>query len=173
MVSKCHAANYSKKMNMKSIIKYLQILPLIMLLVSCSSSDDSGVDEEKPSITINYDAGFPQACEVLERGNTYTFKARVTDNLSLAAYSLNIHHNFDHHTHDDQGAQCELEPTKDAVNPMVYIENFDIEEGATSYEINVSIDIPEDIDPGDYHCSFSVTDVTGWQSRTSVDIKIL
>ena len=34
------------------------------------------------------------------------------------------------------------------------------------------VSVPNDVDPGDYHCGFSVTDVTGWQSRTSVDIKI-
>ena len=157
---------------MKLIVKHLYVLPLVMLLVSCSSSDDSSVDEEKPSISVNYAGGFPQACETLERGQTYTFKAQVTDNLALASYSLNIHHNFDHHTHDDQGAQCELEEVNAAVNPLIYIENFDIEGSKTSYEINISVIIPEDIDPGDYHCSYSVTDVTGWQSRTSVDIKI-
>ena len=40
------------------------------------------------------------------------------------------------------------------------------------YEIKHEITIPKDIDTGDYHCQISVTDITGWQSRTSVDIKI-
>lgn len=155
------------------LIKFICPFIVGLLFTACSDSDDSTVDEERPTITINYDGGFPQACEVLERGNTYTFKARVADNLGLAAYSLNIHHNFDHHTHDDQGVQCELESTKEAINPMIYIENFNIPSGTTAYEINVSINIPEDVDTGDYHCSFSVTDITGWQSRTSVDIKIM
>ncbi|MBW8242922.1 DUF4625 domain-containing protein [Muricauda oceani] len=158
---------------MKLKIKYSLILFATLFLASCSSSDDGSVDEEKPTISVNYTGGFPQACETLERGETYTFKAQVTDNLALAAYSLNIHHNFDHHTHDDQGAQCELEAVKQAVNPMIYIENFEIEDGTTSYEINISVTIPDDIDPGDYHCAYSVTDITGWQSRTSIDIKIL
>ncbi|MDF0717607.1 DUF4625 domain-containing protein [Muricauda sp. 334s03] len=157
---------------MKLKFKHTFIIFSILFLTSCSSSDDTDIDEEKPTISVDYAGGFPQACEVLERGQTYTFRAQVADNLELAAYSLNIHHNFDHHTHDDQGAQCELEEVKAAVNPMNYIENFDIEGGATSYEINISVTIPEDIDPGDYHCAYSVTDVTGWQSRTSVDIKI-
>jgi hypothetical protein len=53
------------------------------------------------------------------------------------------------------------------------MENFEIEGGLSTYEINISITIPDDIDTGDYHCSYSVTDETGWQSRTSVDIKII
>ncbi|WP_127136283.1 DUF4625 domain-containing protein [Flagellimonas oceanensis] len=157
---------------MKQKFEYIFIAFSLLLLTSCSSSDDPSVDEERPTININYSGGFPQACEILERGESYTFRAQVTDNLELAAYSVNIHHNFDHHTHDDQGAECELEATKEAVNPMIYIENFDIPDGSTTYEINLSINIPDDVDPGDYHCSFSVTDETGWQSRTSVDIKI-
>ena len=53
------------------------------------------------------------------------------------------------------------------------MENFNIEEGLTTYEIDISITIPNDIDTGDYHCAYSVTDATGWQSRTSIDIKII
>lgn len=149
-------------------------IPLsVLLLFACSNGNDSNIDEEKPSISVNYTEGFPKACEILQKGKTYTFKAQVTDNQALASYSLNIHHNFDHHTHDDQGAQCDLEAIKTAVNPMMFMENHAIEDGATSYEINLSITIPEHVDPGDYHCAFSVTDETGWQSRTSVDIKIV
>lgn len=156
-------------------LKYTHLLYSLLLLsvVSCSSSGDNEIDEEKPTININYTGGFPQACAELQRGQTYTFKAQVTDNVALAAYSLDIHHNFDHHTHDDQGAQCELEDVKSAVSPLIYMENFSIEEGSISYEISVPFTVPDDVDTGDYHCSFSVVDETGWQSTTSVDIKIV
>ncbi|MBR9853199.1 MAG: DUF4625 domain-containing protein [Algicola sp.] len=158
---------------MKAFYKPLFTLAATILLFACSNSDDTSIDEEKPTISVNYSGGFPQACEVLQKGRTYTFKAQVTDNVQLSSYSLDIHHNFDHHTHDDQGAQCDLNSVKSAINPMIYMENFAIADGGTSYEINISITIPEDIDTGDYHCAYSVTDATGWQSRTSVDIKIV
>ena len=158
---------------MKFILKYLYVLFLVLLITACSSDDSIDKDEEKPTITINYDEGFPQACGQLVRGETYNFKALVTDNKALASYSLDIHHNFDHHTHDDQGEVCALEATKLAVNPLIFMENYTIEEGVTSYEINISISIPDDVDTGDYHCAYSVTDKTGWQSRTSIDIKIV
>lgn len=157
---------------MKTFSKQLSILLSALLLFSCSNSDDGGIDEEKPTININYEGGFPQACSQLVRGKTYSFKAMVSDNAELASYSLDIHHNFDHHTHDDQDGECSLDPKKTATNPWIYIENYPIEDGLTSYEISISITIPNDIDTGDYHCSFSVIDETGWQSRTSVDIKI-
>ena len=157
---------------MKWILKYSSIIAMLLLLAACSGDDSVDIDEEKPTIDINYDDGFPQACSVLERGETYNFRALVTDNKALASYSIDIHHNFDHHTHDDQAGECDLEEVKESVNPFIYIENFDIETGLTTYEINVSVTIPNDIDTGDYHCSYSVTDETGWQARTSVDIKI-
>ena len=146
---------------------------MILLVASCSSEDDNEKDLQKPTISINYDGGFPKACEVLTKGETYHFKAQVTYNVELAAYSIDIHNNFDHHTHDDQEASCDLGAIKDPVNPLIFIENYSIEEGVTSYEFDVSITIPTDIDTGDYHCSYSVTDVTGWQSVTSIDIKIV
>jgi hypothetical protein len=70
-------------------------------------------------------------------------------------------------------AECDLGALQQAVKPFIFIENYTIEEGLTSYEFNVSVMIPNDIDTGDYHCAYSVTDQTGWQSRTSIDIKIV
>ncbi len=153
--------------------KYIFILFLCLVFASCTTDDNTEKDEQKPTIGINYDGGFPQACSQLVKGETYSFKAMITDNVELASYSLDIHHNFDHHTHDDQDGECSLDPKKTATNPWIYIENYPIEDGLTSYEISISITIPNDIDTGDYHCSFSVIDETGWQSRTSVDIKIV
>ncbi|MDN3665924.1 DUF4625 domain-containing protein [Algibacter miyuki] len=158
---------------MRTILKHGCFLLFMSLLASCSSDDGGNKDEEKPTITINYNGGVPQGCAQLVKGETYNFKAKVTDNLALASYSLDIHHNFDHHTHDDQGEQCDLEEVKQVVNPLIFMENYTLESGLTSYEINISITIPDDIDIGDYHCAYSVTDATGWQSRTSIDIKII
>lgn len=145
----------------------------ILFFASCSSDDTSVKDQDKPEINIAYEGGFPEPCMALVKGETYTFRAKVTDNQALAAYSLDIHHNFDHHTHDDQQGDCELDVVKQPINPWVFMENYAIEGDVSSYEIMIELTIPQDIDPGDYHCSYSVTDQTGWQSRTSVDIKIV
>ena len=157
---------------MKSSLRPLLAILSLWCLISCSTGDDHAVDTEKPIIDISYAQGFPKACERLERGKTYTFRAQLSDNDALASHSLDIHHNFDHHTHDDQGVQCELDAVKSAVNPMVLMENRSIEGGPRTIEIEISVIIPIEVDPGDYHCAFSVTDRSGWQGRTSVDIKI-
>ncbi|SIQ63919.1 protein of unknown function [Maribacter ulvicola] len=158
---------------MKSTFKYLYFLSFILLITACSSDDSTEIDEEKPTITVNYTTGFPQGCAFLTRGETYNFRAMVTDNSQLAAYSIDIHHNFDHHTHDDQVRDCNLGALQQAENPLIFVENYTIAGSKTSYEINIPVTIPNDIDTGDYHCAYSVTDATGWQSRTSIDIKIV
>ncbi|MEP2279931.1 DUF4625 domain-containing protein [Maribacter sp.] len=158
---------------MKSTFKNFYFLVIIFLAAACSSDDSTEIDEEVPTISVNYTAGFPQGCAFLTKGETYNFRAMVTDNSELAAYSIDIHHNFDHHTHDDQVTECDLGDIKQSVNPLIFIENYTIEGSLTSYEINIPVTIPNDIDTGDYHCAYSVTDATGWQSRTSIDIKIV
>ncbi|WP_064967044.1 DUF4625 domain-containing protein [Tenacibaculum ovolyticum] len=142
-----------------------------LLLINCSS-DSENIDQEKPTITINYDNGFPKSCTVLKKGKQYTIKVKVSDNIALAKYAIDIHHNFDHHTHDDQGSLCELNPIKTPISPLIFMENYNIDNERKEYEISQSITIPTNIDSGDYHCQISVIDITGWQSRTSVDIKI-
>ncbi|WP_108868780.1 DUF4625 domain-containing protein [Aquimarina aquimarini] len=156
---------------MKTFIKSIFFLMILGNICSCSS-DDEETDTEKPTITVNYAEGFPKSCTVLQKGNPYIIKVKAADNVALASYAIDIHHNFDHHTHDDQGAQCTLDPIKTPKSPMIFMENYPIKGEVKQYEITQSITIPEGIDAGDYHCQISVIDVTGWQSRTSIDIKI-
>ncbi len=158
---------------MKTIVISTLVVFSTLFITSCSSDDEGGVDETKPEITLNYEDGFPQPCTQLQRGESYTFRAKVSDNVALASYSLNIHDNFDHHTHDDQEVDCPLNPIQEALSPFIFMQNYSIEGGLAEYEIMIILSIPNDADTGDYHCAFSVTDTTGWQSRTSVDIKIV
>ena len=142
----------------------------VLALVSCTKTE---IDEEKPTITVNYAGGFPQTCENLGLGQSYTIKAKVADNLELASYSIEMHHNFDHHTHDDQAGECILEEQKSPTNPFVFSTNGRIPQGSTNYELDIDLIIPDGADTGDYHLALSITDVTGWQARTSVDVKIV
>ncbi|MCD8406601.1 DUF4625 domain-containing protein [Tenacibaculum dicentrarchi] len=157
---------------LKSTIKSTAILLFLSLfLISCNDTSEE-IDKEKPSISINYTGGFPQSCSILKKGKKYTIKVKVADNIGLASYAIDIHNNFDHHTHDDQGSLCDLSPIKTPVSPLIFMENYEITNNPKTYEISQEISIPTDIDSGDYHCQISVIDITGWQSRTSVDIKI-
>jgi hypothetical protein len=144
-----------------------------LLIVGCSNNDEDLKDLEKPTITVAYKNGFPKSCSTLQRGKEHIVSVKVSDNLALASYGIDVHNNFDHHTHDDQGEKCELNSVKSPKNPFVYLVNKDIVGNVKQFEIKHVLKIPANVDIGDYHCQISVVDVTGWQSRTSLDIKIV
>lgn len=145
---------------------------LFLCLLSCSKNDgdETVKDLQKPTIKfIN-----PTSCEELKRGQKVTIKAIVSDNVGLASYAIDFHNNFDHHTHDNQGSKCALDPVKRPTKKTFkFLDNFLIQNKPKKYEISKEITIPADADDGDYHCHISVTDVTGWYIDTSVDVKIV
>ncbi|MDD4489299.1 MAG: DUF4625 domain-containing protein [Paludibacter sp.] len=138
-----------------------------MLLVACVETDD-----EIPVIDMSSDNAFPQNCVTVYRGESFTFHARFTDNVELGSYSIELHNNFDHHTHSTSVVECELEPVKKAVNPLLFIKEFSIPRGLTEYTASVTIDVPADVDTGDYHFMVRVTDKSGWQTFEGINIKI-
>nr|WP_199003426.1 DUF4625 domain-containing protein [Flavobacterium sp. ASV13] len=144
----------------------------LFALVSCSS-DNNEIDTEYPVIDISASNAFPIQCSEITRGQKITFRAKFTDNDALGSYSLDIHHNFDHHTHSTEVNNCVPEPVKKPVNPMLYINSVTIPNGQKSYEAVQEITIPTDIDPGDYHFMIRLTDKEGWQSIKGLSIKIL
>lgn len=155
-------------MNNKTIIRFLLI---VFTTLGCSK-DNETVDTEYPVIDITSGDAFPVQCSTLERGKTFTFKASFSDNVALGSYSLDIHHNFDHHTHSTEVNDCGLDAVKDPVNPLLYIKSFDIPGNPATYEASTEIDIPADIDPGDYHFMVRITDKEGWQTLKGLSIKI-
>lgn len=156
---------------MKKISFLLGVFALAF--ISSCSSDNAQIDTEYPVIDITGTGSFPIQCSTIERGKTFTFKATFNDNVELGSYSLDIHHNFDHHTHSTEVTTCETEAVKKPVNPMLFINNYTIPTGVKSYEATAQITIPADVDPGDYHFMIRLTDKEGWQTLKGLSIKIL
>ncbi|WP_427871764.1 DUF4625 domain-containing protein [Flavobacterium sp. MMS24-S5] len=144
-----------------------------LAFISSCSSDNAEIDTEYPVIDITGANAFPIQCSTIERGQTITFKAIFNDNVALGSYSLDIHHNFDHHTHSTEVTSCEMEAVKKPVKPMLFINNYTIPDGLKSYEATAQITIPADVDPGDYHFMIRLTDKEGWQTLKGLSIKIL
>ena len=140
------------------------------VLFSCSKEER---DDELPEIIMSETGHFPQNCDTLYLGESFTFRARFTDNVELGSYSIDIHHNFDHHSHSTEMAECPMDPKKTPVNPFLFIEQFDIPEGKREYDAMQVISIPDDIDHGDYHLMVRLTDKTGWQAIRGISIKIM
>lgn len=99
---------------------------LTLVLFACSSDDSSDKDTTKPTIDLTITDGFPTSCATVTKGNTIPFKALFSDNKELGSYSINIHNNFDHHSHDTEVGTCNFDPIKTAVNPWTTTLTFSI-----------------------------------------------
>jgi hypothetical protein len=156
------------------LIKYFQIIGLSIatILLSSCADDKVEIDTEYPEIDITYQDAFPKQCSVVERGETMAFSARFMDNMELGGFSIDVHHNFDHHTHSTEVNDCDTEPVKEPVNPFKFINGYDIPEGSRDYTAEMELEIPEDIDTGDYHFMILLTDAEGWQTIKGLSIKI-
>ncbi|WP_207515275.1 DUF4625 domain-containing protein [Longitalea luteola] len=143
-----------------------------MTIAGCSKDANEEPDTEYPAIDISANT-FPQQCSEIKRGETFTYRVRFSDNRELGSSSVDIHHNFDHHSHSTVIEPCNLEPKKTAVKPFLLIRTYDIPAGLKTYDLNQQIQVPADVDPGDYHFSIRVTDKEGWQSIKGLSIKII
>lgn len=148
-------------------------LTLLCALCACSSSDDEETkDMTYPVINTTDIVAVPTDCQVFKRGDVIPFNFLFTDNMELGAYNIEIHNNFDHHTHGTSSVECPMEAEKKPVNPWVYNQDFTIPAGQRSYTARHDIAIPGDIDPGDYHFMVRLTDHAGWQQLHAMAIKI-
>jgi hypothetical protein len=144
-------------------------------LAGCNQED---IDDQKPVIDLSVDGAFPKSCDTLYLGEPFTWRARFTDNVELGSCSLDIHHNFDHHSHSTEVETCDLDPIKDPVNPFHTIMDFEIPAGSKDYTVNREISLPltdgnSEFDAGDYHFFISLTDREGWSVQKGLSIKIL
>lgn len=146
---------------------------LLIGMASCQKDETPQVDREPPSIDIGFAGAFPVQCSELKRGETAVVKVRLEDNMALGSFSVDIHHNFDHHSHSTEVVECDMGEVKAAVNPFLFIRSYDIPDEPTTYETNVEIAIPDDIDTGDYHFMVSVTDQQGWSAMIGLSVKII
>jgi hypothetical protein len=148
----------------------------VFLIIACEKED---LDTQKPEIDVTIPGAFPSTCsDTIFFGEPFTLKVLLSDNVELATYSLDIHHNFDHHSHSTVVTECELNPVKEPVNPITFIENLDIPQGLKEYETDVLITIPASnnagqYDEGDYHFHIKLTDKEGWSNNFALGIKMV
>ena len=152
------------------------LLFLLLIFNSCEKGEE--IDKEKPSIDLTIQGAFPVNCDTLYFGEAFMLKVKFTDNVELGSYSIDIHNNFDHHSHSTEVTECSLGPVKDPVNPFTFIQDYAIPEGLKEYETNVSITLPSEnanglYDEGDYHFFISLTDKEGWSAQKGLSVKML
>lgn len=160
-------------------MNYLKITTIVVLLsvfVSCGDAEE--IDQEKPVIDMSESEAFPVACDTLYFGESFTLKALFSDNVELGSFSLDIHNNFDHHSHSTEVTECNLAETKEPVNPYVLIQDFEIPESSKTYQTSLEVSLPSsnddgEYDEGDYHFHISLVDKTGWSIQVGVGVKML
>jgi hypothetical protein len=161
---------------MKKIGIIAVIMSLIVAFHSCEQDKD--IDNQKPVIDLSIQDAFPVSCDTLYFGETFILKVKFSDNVQLGSYSIDIHNNFDHHSHSTEVTECNLDPIKEPVNPFTLIQDYDIPAGQQEYETNLSITIPSSnstgsFDEGDYHFFISLTDKEGWSAQKGLSIKLV
>jgi hypothetical protein len=160
------------------------IIPFLFLLFFNSCEKEDKIDKEKPLIDLSMQDAFPVNCDTLYFGESFELKVLFRDNVELgstSAFSIDIHHNFDQHSHSTEVTECDLDPkrNKDEYgNPFKFIKAYDIPEGSNEYATSLSISIPSgnengNFEEGDYHFFISLTDKEGWSAQRGLSIKIL
>jgi hypothetical protein len=153
--------------------KFLPFYLLLLIFVSaCKKDGSNAIDTEYPVINIAGQNAFPVQCSTIKRGEKFVFRAQLSDNTELGSVSVDIHHNFDHHTHSTEVESCSLGEVKNPVKPFLLIQSYPINANQRNYEIMQEITVPLDVDPGDYHFMIRLTDKEGWQTIKGLSIKI-
>lgn len=156
---------------MKKIV--LSLFVLCALCACGSSEDDSSKDMTKPIISDMGITANPIDCQQYHRGTVIPVCYTFTDDVELGSYNIEIHNNFDHHTHSTSAVECEEEHEKTPVKPWVFNQDYTIPSGLRTFTSRIDIKIPSDIDTGYYHFMIRLTDRAGWQELKSVAVKIV
>ena len=150
---------------------FIALSLLSVLLLSNCKKETEEIDTTYPEIITSATA-FPQQCSVIKRGESFIFKTQVSDNVELGSMSIDIHNNFDHHSHSTEVNSCNMEAIKTPVKPYLLIREVSIPAGQKNYEATATVNVPSDVDPGDYHFLIRITDKAGWQTIKGISIKI-
>ncbi|MDR1557785.1 MAG: DUF4625 domain-containing protein [Tannerellaceae bacterium] len=119
---------------------------LSLSFVSCESGDTT-----RPVINLIE----PAEGEVLSIGEEVHFEMELSDNEMLKEYKVEIHDNFDGHSHDE-ATRAANEPV-----PFFFEKTWDVSGKKNASIHHHEIVIPADATPGDYHVEVFCTDAAG------------
>ncbi len=167
---------------MRKTIYLWTLFLTVTILYSCNPN---GKDLTPP--TINEENFMPADCDIYYPGDIMQVHFVCSDNVELGNFNIEIHNNFDHHTHGTSHVDCDGEEDEhhheegdldhdhehhEIEGAWVYNKDFAIARGLTSDTIDLQIPIPEDAAEGDYHFMLRLTDRAGWQSIKAVAIHL-
>lgn len=131
-------------------------IPMICLLAVCSltffscDSDDDDRDTTKPVIDLHE----PEEGQALKIGaeTGVHFEMDLSDDVMLKSYKIEIHNNFDHHSHSRAAEETVA---------FSFNKTYDLNGQKTAHVHHHDIVIPANATPGDYHLMVYCTDAAG------------
>lgn len=144
-----------KKINILTVI--LTTIATTLVLTSCSGDDHT--DTTAPVITL-YE---PENGEALRIGSDIHFECDFRDDVMLGSYMIEIHSNFDGHSHKVQSRSADAEP-------FFFKKSYDLSTLRNTHVHHHDIVIPEHAHEGNYHLVVYCTDAAGNQSLVAREI---
>lgn len=138
-------------MKTKTILSTFCLLALFALVsVSCKDSDS---DTTKPVIALHE----PEDGEEIKIGADMHLEMDLSDDVMLKSYMIEIHNNFDHHSHGSTRAAA---PSSETVN-FTFNKSYDLSGKKTAHIHHHDVVIPANATPGEYHLMVYCTDASG------------
>ena len=174
---------------MKKLLTIIASALIMSAITSCDNDDDKTIDTEKPQINASIDGASPANAATFYFGEEIPVKLLLTDNEELGSFSVNIHNNFDHHSHSteeegeeyhdhEEGEENHHHEGEDG-DAFQFTQDYTIPAGSTQFLIDTKISLPvksddgDEYEGGDYHFMITVTDKAGFSIFKAFEIKIL
>ena len=175
---------------MKTMRNYLALfIAVAALTIGACGGSDNDKDMTLPVISGDGIVANPVNCQVYHLGDTIRLSYLFTDNQELGNYHIEIHGNFDHHSHsteadphDHEGeGECPEEHGEEQRllpdTAWVFGQTYRIDPGLRVHHAQQDIVVPRtflaaNTRCGDYHFMIRLTDRTGNQQLKAVAIKI-
>lgn len=147
-------------MKTRSILFVFGLMAMSALsLFSCSTDENS--DVTKPVISLIEPA---EDAELrIGSSNGVHLEMDLSDDVKLGSYKIDIHSNFDHHSHGQTRSE-------DATVPFTFSRSYEIVNAKNHHVHHHDIVIPANATPGDYHLMIYCTDAAGNESYVARDI---
>lgn len=154
-------------------MKNLKSLSLIALFLFCMTACEQA-DTVPPTIVV---ASLEEDAAI-KAGEELCVQVTFTDNKALSAYKINIHPNFNGHSHapmrqeNPARAASEESKTVDFEITLTSASQNDPLTGTNCFR-DIDIDIPDNATPGNYHLLIYCTDAAGNEMYVAQDLKIV
>jgi len=164
------------------------VMATVVICISCNGQKDL-------TPPVIEEAGFlPADCDIYYLGDTIFVHFVCSDNVELGNYNIEIHNNFDHHSHGTSSVDCEDEDHdhehgdeehdhehgdedhdhehEHVEGAWVYNQDYALARGLQRDTVELLIPVPADVLEGDYHFMLRLTDRAGWQTIKTVPIHL-